>query len=83
MAKFKEAMMNGGTGDGLAEVNALRASRGGVGANPLTPLASLTAAFAAKISSVASFCTYSTVYARNVNVPIRTGVPAPVCTETK
>ncbi len=39
-----EAMLNGGTGDGLAEVNALRASRGGVGVDPLAPLASLTQA---------------------------------------
>lgn len=37
-----EAMMRGGTGDGLAQVNALRASRGGVDGNPLTPLVSLT-----------------------------------------
>ena len=40
-----EAMLNGGTGGaaaGLVQVNALRASRGGVGANPLPALGSLT-----------------------------------------
>jgi hypothetical protein len=39
-----EAMMRGGTGDALAAVNALRASRGGVGGNPLPIFASLTEA---------------------------------------
>ena len=42
-----EAIMNGGTagsnGTALAEVNELRANRGGVGVDPLAPLASLTA----------------------------------------